>query len=49
MTTQEMATEIVKAWLSQRGLLASKYAAEEIKEVYLATVAAIKESHEDKN
>jgi hypothetical protein len=46
MTQQEMATEIVKVWLAQRGAMISSKAATEIKEVFLATVKAISESYE---
>lgn len=45
MTTQEMATEIVKAWIAQRGQLASPSASKEIKEIFKAAVEAIEESY----
>lgn len=48
MTVQEMATEIIKVWIAQRGQLASGQFAREIKEAYLAAVKAIEESYDQK-
>lgn len=49
MTTQEMATEIVKVWLSRSNLVTGSGAETEIRKVYLATVQTILDSFELKS
>lgn len=48
MTTQEMAVELTKAWIAQRGSLSiASQAATDISLVYKAMVKAINESYKE--